>query len=122
MIIWRKREGGTDENWVGEAFLSASCGIPGNGHGLIADGSYLIDRVMGSFFVVYHAPAGDPAKPVVWITRSIQTLGWARVVAHEHHQDRALVREKMLRARYEEAKAQRQRSSRADDEDDYAPG
>jgi hypothetical protein len=42
-------------------------------------------------------------------------------LAHEHHTIRALAREKMLRARYEEAKAKWPRSSRADD-DDYAPG
>ena len=121
MIVWKKREGGGDDNWVGEALLSASCGIPGNGHGLIADGSYLIDRVMGSFFVAYLAPAGDS---VVRLTdrrqeENIQTLGGARVLAHEHHQLRALAREKMLRARYEEAKANWPRSSC---DDDYAPG
>jgi hypothetical protein len=119
MIIWKKREGGGDDNWVGEALLSASCGIPGNGHGLVADGSYLIDRVMGSFFIVYQAPAGDS----VWITgrqgENIQTLGGARVLAYEHHQLCALAREKMLRARYEEAKANWPRSSC---DDDYAPG
>jgi hypothetical protein len=124
MIIWKKREGGGDDNYVGEAFLSASCGIPGNAHGLVADGSYLIDRIMGSFCVVYQPPAGVP----IWITgrrrdqpESIQTLGGARVLAHEHHQIRALAREKALRAQYKEGKAKRQRSPRADD-DDYAPG
>jgi hypothetical protein len=126
MIIWKHRKGGTEDNYVGEAWLSASCGIPGFGHGLVADGSYIIDRVMGSFVIAYQPPdyLNDPT--VTWITggqqhETIQTLGWARVLAHEHHQIHALAREKKLRAQYEEAKARRPRPAR-DDDDDYVPG
>jgi len=125
MITWKKREGGGEDNWVGIASLSASYGIPGNGHGLVDDGVYLIDRVMGSFCVAHKSP-DHPAENVVvtWLTNkgpeSIKTLGWARVIAHEHHQVRALAREKMLRARYEEAKAKRPHPKGTDD--DYVPG
>ena len=121
MIIWKHREGGGDWDYVGEALLSASCGIPGNDHGLIADGAYFIDLTESGFCVGY-LPRYERCIETIGEPEKVQTLGWARVIAHEHHQDHALAREKALRARYEEAKAQRQRSSRADDEDDYAPG
>jgi hypothetical protein len=121
MIIWKKRDGGGDLDYVGEALLSASCGIPGHGHGLVADGTYFIDLIECGFCVGY-LPRYGGCTETLGQPEKIQTLGWARVVAHEHHQDRALAREKMLRAQYEEDKAKRQRSSRAADDDDYAPG
>jgi hypothetical protein len=121
MILWGKRDGGGDWDYVGSAWLSASCGIPGNGHGLAFDGTYFVSLIECGFCVGYLLPDGTHAK-TLGQPGDIQNLGWAKVVAHEHHQDRALAREKMLRARYEETKKQRRpRTTRADD-DDYAPG
>jgi len=98
MIIWKKREGGGDWDYVGSALLSASCGVPGNDHGLIADGTYYVDLTVNGFCVGY-LPRYGGCTETLGQPENIQTLGWARVVAHEHHQDRELARETMLRAR-----------------------